>query len=387
MIVYDKTDLDNTFILNEAQNLKNSGFITNEQLIIIKKDVKRLKTNTNLLIRFGFFLLGCFMYTSASAMFSLTIFSLIPDNQKILFYLISLIGFGGLEILSRDKQYGYGLDDAFLLGFILMLAVSVGATSDGNELLIACIITIASIFTYLRYLHLSSALIASLALTATIAYTAFELGAIGKTLLPFIIMLFAAVFYFISRNSLEKLKIAYYYNGILLINNYTLILFYLAGNYLVVRELSVILLGNEIPKGQDIPFAAFFYAFTFIVPIAYILYALKKRNRIMLWIGFLALGFSIYTIRYYYTVLPIEIALTLGGILLFAFSYFVIKRIKENETGISFKTDRFSNSDLLSNAEVLITATQLGIKPTAIDESKMKFGGGDFSGGGSSGSF
>jgi hypothetical protein len=387
MIAYDTTALDNSFLLDEAHNLERSGFITAEQLTKIKSQLRGLKTNKNLLIRFGFFLSGCFLYASSSSMFAFLFLCIIPKNQEILLFLISCFGIGGLELLSRGNHYGYGLDDAFLLGFLLMLGVSVGAISDGNELLIASIVTIASIFTYIRYIHLASALIACLAATATIAYAAFELGSIGKTLLPFIMMLLAAVFYFISRNRLEKLKTAYYYNGILLMNNYTLIVFYLAGNYLVVRELSVILLGNKIPKGQDITFAPFFYAFTFIVPIAYLLFALKKRNRIMLWIGFLALAFSIYTIHYYYAILPIEIALTLGGILLFAFSYFTIKKIKENETGISFKPDRFSNPNALTNAEILIAATQFGLKPTAVDSSKIKFGGGDFSGGGSNGSF
>jgi hypothetical protein len=38
------------------------------------------------------------------------------------------------------------------------------------------------------------------------------------------------------------------------------------------------------------------------------------------------------------------------------------------------------------NAETLI-ASQLGLKPETVQESDMKFGGGGFSGGGSSGEF
>lgn len=387
MIVYDKKLLDNEFLLDEAQSLKSASFITVEQLANIKSKLKGMKTNKNLLVRFGFFLLGCLMYASICGMLTLTIFSVIQEKYEILLFLIALIGIGGLEFQCRQNHYGFGIDDAFLLGFLLMLGIFIGVTFDGNELLIASCITIAAIFTYNRYLHLSSMLIACIAITATIAYAVFELGSIGKSLLPFIMMLVATATYFISKKGLTKLDAIYYFNGLQLINNYALILFYLAGNYLVVRELSILLLGNEIPEGQDIPFAIFFYAFTFIVPIVYILFALKTRNRIMLWIGALALAFSIYTIRYYYALLTIEIALSIGGFVLFFFSYFVIKRIKDKETGISFKADRFIDSNALANAEILISATQMGVKPAAIDESKMKFGGGDFSGGGSSGSF
>ena len=156
---------------------------------------------------------------------------------------------------------------------------------------------------------------------------------------------------------------------------------------MVVRELSVMLLGNEILPGEDIPFAIFFYAFTVIVPILYLVQALKTKDRIMLWLSFLAIGFSIYTIRFYHSVLPVEVALTLGGLVLFAISYFSIKKLKDKESGLTFKPDRINNSNAFLNAETLIVASQFGLQPEVSNESPMEFGGGDFSGGGSSGSF
>lgn len=387
MIAYDKNLLDNSILLDEAKDLKNAGFISKEQFENIHSQLSHLKTNKNLLVRLGFFLLGCLMYSSICGTLSLTLFQLFQNHLSIILLIIALVGIIGLEFLSRENYFGQGLDDAFLLGFLTTLGVFVGNTFDDSELLIASVITLAAIITYLRYLHLSSALIACLAATATIAYSAFELGAIAKSLLPFIMMFFAALGYWVSKKSLEKTTNSYYYNGVLLLNNYSLVLFYLAGNYLVVRELSILLLETEIPKGKDITFAPFFYIFTFLLPITYIFRALKTRNRLMLWIGVLALTFSIYSIRYYYALLPIEITLTIGGIVIFFFSYFVIKSIREKESGITFKIDRFLNSNALANAEILITATQMSIKPTAVDGSKMKFGGGDFSGGGSSGNF
>jgi len=105
-----------------------------------------------------------------------------------------------------------------------------------------------------------------------------------------------------------------------------------------------------------------------------------------LWIGLLGLGFSIYSIRFYYAILPIESALTLAGRVLFAFTYFSIKKIKGKETGITFQPDRFTKGNTLATAEILI-ASQLGSKPKNNIESPIEFGGGDFSGGGSSGNF
>jgi hypothetical protein len=49
-----------------------------------------------------------------------------------------------------------------------------------------------------------------------------------------------------------------------------------------------------------------------------------QKDRFMLWIGIASICFSIYTIRFYHSV-PIEIALTIGGLVLFAFTFFAIK--------------------------------------------------------------
>ena len=74
--------------------------------------------------------------------------------------------------------------------------------------------------------------------------------------------------------------------------------------------------------------------------------------------------------------------------MLFVFTYFSIKKIKNNETGITFLPDRFSNSNSQLNLETLVVASKFGLKPEIKpEESPMDFGGGGFSGGGSSGEF
>ena len=156
---------------------------------------------------------------------------------------------------------------------------------------------------------------------------------------------------------------------------------------MVVRELSAELLGNEVLPGQDIPFSYFFYAFTFIVPSAYLVLAVLKKERILLWIGLLSFCFSVYSIRFYYSIVPIEIVLTVGGAILFAITLFTIRKLKNKETGITFQPDRFTETNAFLTAEILVTSQIGSIKPELTIESPIEFGGGDFSGGGSGGSF
>jgi len=387
MIAHDKNLLDNLSLIEEANSLQSGGFISKEQNKIIKKNLSGFKRNDNILVRLGFFLLGSFLYVSVCGTFSLLGIDSGETFWNICFYLFAIVGFVGSNVLANQKYYAHGLDDAFNLGALLNLGIAIGITTDGYEIVIAFFIAIASFLMYLRYIHLPSMLVFCLASSTVLFFGMFELGAIGKAILPFVAMLFSAGFYFFTKKILNNLNEDYYYKGVLLANSFCLVLFYLSCNYMVVRELSVMLLGNEIFPGEDIPFALFFYAFTVIVPILYLVQALKTKDRIMLWLSFLAIGFSIYTIRFYHSVLPVEVALTLGGLVLFAIAYFSIKKLKDKESGLTFKPDRINNSNAFLNAETLIVASQFGLKPEATSESPMKFGGGDFSGGGSSGSF
>ncbi|MEN2488313.1 hypothetical protein AAYQ05_11000 [Flavobacterium sp. B11] len=387
MIVYNKQLLDNEALTDEADALFQGGFISKDQKKFIEKELPVLKSQSNILVRIGFFLLGCLLYGSICGAISL--FGLSAENAffKICCYIFAAIGFVGVELLANLEYHNHGLDDAFILNALLCLGAAIGITTEGYEMVIAFFVAIGSLFMFLRYLHVLSMLVFCLSATAFLFCGMFEFGDIGKAILPFIAMIFAAVFYFLTKKRMNCLNESYYYNGLLLANSFCLVLFYLSCNYLVVRELSAALLDVEIKPGTDIPFAFFFYAFTFLVPIVYLIQALKTKDRIMLWLSFLAVAFSIYTIRFYHSVLPIEVALTLGGIILFAIAYFSIKKLKEKESGLTFKPDRINHSDSLLNAEALVVASTFGMKPGVKTDSPMEFGGGGFSGGGSEGSF
>jgi hypothetical protein len=405
MIAYDKTLLNNVYIDEEAIRLKQAGFITTGQYKSISSQFPGLKSQNNIFVRIGFFILGSMLYSSISGVLSLLWLGICEsafvnagdrDNPYLfMVYVLSMIGFGAKEFLSREMKYfGFGLDDAFILGAILVLLIGIGLTFEENYvpnfLAVIIVLAVSSSIAYLRYLNLSLALLACIGITGSLAYLVFDYLIIGKTILPFVMLLFSGIAFFISKQKLQNLSSPYYDNGLKLAKSFCLVVFYLAGNYYVVRELNFSLSEDYTYNSvsPEIPFALFFWAFTFITPLAYLFFSLKNKDRIMLWIGFLALFFSFFTFKMYHHVLPPEVTVTIGGLVLFAFTCFAIKKTKHNETGITFKADRFTDSDAYLNLQTLVVASQLGIKPeTKIEESPIKFGGGDYSGGGASGSF
>lgn len=387
MIVYDRKKLDNEVLVDEANTLFKGGFISKEQKKFIEKELPVLKSQNNILVRIGFFLLGTLLYSSICGMISLVGLNSEHFYLQICSYIFAAVGFAGAEFLGKQNYRSHGLDDAFILGALFCLGIAVAVTTEGYETVIATFVAFGALFMFLRYLHLLSMLVFCLAVTTFLFFQMFEFGDIGKAILPFVALIFAGVSYFVTKKMIQNLAKSYYYNGILLANSFCLILFYFSCNYLIVRELSVELLGTDVKPGTDIPFAFFFYAFTFIVPIVYLVQALRTKDRIMLWISFLTTAFSIYTIRFYYSVLPVEVALTIGGLVLFAIAYFSIKKLKEKESGLTFKPDRINHSDSLLNAEALVVASTFGMKPEVKTASSMEFGDGGFSGGGSGGNY
>jgi hypothetical protein len=388
MRAYDENKLTNIVLIEETADFLNADFITQEQAHSIKNNLPVFKAQNNLLLRSAFFILGSLLYASICGTISIIGAQSGESYFHFCFYIFAIIGWAGAEFLAQENYKNYGVDDAFVLGSILNLAIAIGINSESFELLIAFFVSISALLMYTRFVHNTSLLVFCLATTATLFYALLEIGTIGKTILPFATLIFAVGCYFFTKRKLTQLNELYYHKGLVIANSFYLILAYLSCNYFVVRELSAALLGMQLGPDQDIPFAVFFYFFTIAVPILYTMIALKTKDRYLLWIGALCIGFSIFTIRYYHSILPVEVAMTLGGIILFVIAYFSIQKLKDKTSGITFELDRLTQKKDLKSAEALVAVTAFGIKPeTKIEESPMKFGGGDYSGGGASGSF
>jgi hypothetical protein len=170
MIVYDKTLLDNVYLDEEANKLKESGFISTEKYKTFSSQLLKLKSQNNIFIRIGFFILGCMLYSSMCGFISLMLLASNGNEYIYFIYFFAIIGFGGKEFMSREMNFfGFGLDDAFILGAIATLLTAVGLSFEQNYnpnyLIIIIVMAIASSIAYLRYLNLSLALLACIGIT------------------------------------------------------------------------------------------------------------------------------------------------------------------------------------------------------------------------------
>jgi hypothetical protein len=325
------------------------------------------------------------LFSSIVGSISLLFIPLLDSNYQIVPFFYFGVGIIVLEILVHKNYFKHGLDDAFIVCSQLALYIGVGILFESFLAVYLTMFVFGALFC-IRYVNALSMFVNCIGLIAFIFLAITEHSVIPKALLPFIAFSIAVILYkiYLKLNTVVDL---YYYE--LVFQNlkiFSLVLAYFSLNYMMVRELSESLLNVEVLPGEDIPLAFVFYATTFIIPAIYIGYSLFKKDRIILFVGILTFAYSIFTIRYYHQLLPIEVALVIGGIALFLVAYLSIKRLQFRETGLTFKPDRGSDSSLLKNAQALIVSSQVANAPDP-NQSDMPFGGGGFSGGGAGESY
>jgi uncharacterized membrane protein YgcG len=140
-----------------------------------------------------------------------------------------------------------------------------------------------------------------------------------------------------------------------------------------------------LEEGQEIPFAFLFYGLTVIVPVLYLYAGIKLKDFVLLRVSLVAIAFSVFTFKYYYSLGHHEITFTVGGIILLAVSIALFRYLKVPQGGYTREEllkDKWSNV----NAEAFIVSQTLGGNKVVVEE-RTHGGGGGFGGGGSSDSF
>jgi uncharacterized membrane protein YgcG len=189
-------------------------------------------------------------------------------------------------------------------------------------------------------------------------------------------MAISAAVYFISK---AQKKFIYYADVQFVIEPLALAVFYLSGNYYVVREANA-MLNNQSPS-VEIPFSIIFWIFTFLIPFLYLYFGARRKQHNAIILGLLALAFSVFTYRSYFSVMPIEWALTLGGVILIGVAVFGTKYFKMPKYNLSSEPEEQGKFQKL---ESILVAQSF---QTKISDDSFKFGGGDGGGAGADGKY
>lgn len=375
---YNETWLYNLEVIKETKRWLKANFINASQHKAIAESHPSSFYHPNFIIRILIFvasLMGLSGVTGVLALIVLDTSEVVISICCIIyglasFYLIDQI------IIKNSRHYKSGLTEALIYhacgftigGFAGLINFSI------LPLLVLSIIVLS--FAAYRYLDL----LTTLAAFFTFAYLIFY----SFYFIPFAFILCFSPLYLLSKKFKSKNSLGIWSNNLIIIESLSLLMIYLAGNYLVVRELSVNLMGT-IEEGQDIPFAFLFYGLTVLIPSFYLYFGIKNKDMVMLRISLLVLACSVFTFKYYHGFDNPEIILTVSGLVLLGITLILFNYLKTLRNG-------FTRENLLSekwssmNAEAFIISQTMGGNQVKVDES-FQGEGGSFGGGGSSGSF
>ena len=397
MKAYNSNTIFNSAIKQKAENWFAKKLISENQYEAITNRYSNYLYTPNIFVKIGLFLFTCFIILAGFGIYFLMFSAGFNSSGNSFFIFTSLFFaitcFAALELLIKSKHiYNAGSDEALLYVGLISLLVFIfavtGFNGEDNTLFIACISLPFITFAVIRYADRIATLALCFCVYTILFLFILKFGDVAKMVMPFVLMLFSVVLYFQTKKLKTNSKLDYWHSCIGLIGYVALLVCYASCNYYVIRESSVSFFDLQLADGQDIPLAFLFYFLTASVPVIYIYFGLKQKDKTLLWSGLILLAISAITFKYYFSLGHPEISLTLAGFLLIAVAYLAINYFKVPKQGITFEEDIDANSFLRGNAEALIVLegmTQETSETTT--QNDFEFGGGQSGGAGSGGSY
>ena len=383
MIAYSKQSIDAIEIRKETNTWLKLGLIDSAtKSNIFNSYPKKFKTTTL------FAKVGSFIFTFLAVVASVSLLSVISMG------ILDILGMTGTGIgvlisailctLFLEKQiqennlYRSGIDNALIYySAFSAIASFVMMINFHSSLIIYFIAFVIFVGYSIRYADLLMSVSAYISLLCFFYYL---LLGVGFSILPFSFMLFSALAYFTSNRQLNSETLKYWRKCLQSIRVASLLSFYIAGNYFVIRSATENLFYKRMPEGQDIPMAIFFYIFTAVIPLLYIYWALRSKDRYMLFTGLVITVASSLTFKHYFSLGHPEILLTAVGALLILIAYVSIRYLKTPRHGLTYEAD-MDRKEL----EALAIAQTFGKVAGPNEGSRM--GDGEFGGGGAGGGF
>lgn len=371
---YNNTWVENLHLQRQAAEWKYRNLLTDDQEAQVKELFPEKFYRPGIFVKIGLF---CFAVVATSFFVGFLSLFLFDTGSEVSFSVLSMICcacfFFFLEYLIKTKNlFHSGVDNALLYAGVTAAMVPVFLLFEHAPVWAYCLIALAIIVpATLRYADLLGP-IAIFGLIFTIVAELMMKFPLGKALLPFAVMILSGLIYVLVR----KNKDIYYHECRQILEVLALVTFYLGGNYLVVRELNALISGLNVSVAPQIAFAPLFYFFTFIIPVTYVFFGLKRDDRILFIIGLIAFAFSVYTYKHYFSILTASQGLVLAGVLMITAAIALIRYLHTPKHGIS---DEQKRKNSLENLQAVIAAQELGITPATPG---LEFGGGTFGGGG-----
>jgi hypothetical protein len=384
--VYPEAWLKNLQLVKEAKQWLVSGLIAKEQFDAIAEQHPSKFYHPNFIIRILLLLATVIVLGALTGLLILVVMDAdegVLSVLSILYGLISLLVLDRVFIASKN-HFKSGITEAILYHAVLFIMMGFIYFFDDNPAPYAVVLCVVLACTAYRYLDLISTAGSLAALGWLIIYALFQAGGMIQQVIPLAFILFFTPLYFGFRRLKKNPQNEAWENCLITAEAVCLVFVYAAGNYLVVRELSVGLMELELQDGQDIPLAFVFYGLTVIIPVLYLYVGIRHKELVLIRVSLAVLAFSVFTFKYYFSLGHHEITLTAGGIVLLLVSILLLRWLKTPQYGYTRENilnEKWANS----NAQAFLVSQTLG--GSSRPEQQSHYGGGESGGGGAASTF
>jgi hypothetical protein len=385
MLAYKKSDLEALADLQLAKTLKKDGMLA-EGADLSKLELASTLYNPGHLMRILLFIVGLIGVNGAIGMVFFIVQDALSEAWQVLFLLVgaALLFIHEAALVRNMKHFKTGLSDVVLLTGLLMLGIGINGENERHLWLSFLVMAVFCAVAAIRYINNLLVAVALCLVVAAFLHLAERNGALLMSLLPFIVMLFFTSCLMLSLKLEMNPALYIWENQILTMQAVSLLLVYLGGNYLVVRELGQSINNTFVQQETEIPFAWFFYFLTAAIPLLYLFVGIKWRSRIFIWVGLATAGFSVFTFKFYFSLGHPEITITVAGIILLAIAVVSLNYLKTPKKGITRQRLTAVNLNFFTAEGILISQT---MGTMAQPHQSELFKGGNFGGGGASGNF
>lgn len=397
MIAYNKTWLRHAGLMKKVKQWHAAGLLSDEQCDAAVLKYPHNFYSPNLFVKIGLFLFTCIAVSAALGFYALLFMDAFDGESFITFtaFFFACATFGILEFLIRHTRIHHSGNDEALL-YIALSATAIGISglfdynfSANNSTLFFCVLMSPVLLAaVIRYADRLVAFVLSLFCYAIFFLLVMKTGPAAKLIMPFALMALSLPVYLYARKLKDKDGLFFWKECIMVFEAVALLVFYCAGNYYVIRESGTEFFGMVLKPGQSIPLAFFFYAFTALVPLLYVFFGLRRKDKLLLWAGLLLIGIAALTFKYYFSLGQTELTLTTAGCIMVGAAYAAIRYLKTPKYGVTFDEETEEEHFLKTNGEAVVLAQTFAHPGEAAEKnSGPEFGGGASGGGGAGGAF
>ncbi|GAB3513485.1 hypothetical protein GCM10027341_55600 [Spirosoma knui] len=391
MKAYNEQGIYNRAVLVQAEPWHRQQLLTDDQMAVVRKTYPVEFRRTN-----GFIEIGLFLFTTVAILGTYLLLTTIVSSGlddrhtyglfNLIFGLALVVG--NHLIINRGSLYRNGVDNAFVVTLTGFLAMGFNQFLPATLPLWAnCLFTLPLLLLILWYYGDTLIAFLTLATFYTFIFDSLLDVTWGKDVLPFVMMGVSGILYAITRQSVNRFVVSpYYADPVNLIQWIALIVLAAGGNYYVVREMNGVLLGSGLPDAPEINLPWLFWLLTFLIPTIYLWQGFTKKNRMLIILGSIGIMAAVATVHEYVGWLSLNVFLAVSGLALIGIAVAGIRFFSQPRSGFTDAPDDDSPDSFFVNAETIgaIQATA-GAQQTPKDN--LRFGGGNFGGGGSEGQY